>query len=521
MKAELIICVLEDVEDELTLKDLTNLTKSAEIDYVDENAVFGICMVSSCEELIRVVKSRLCDARGSSCVVISDQLLTFDADNREPTLSRITQEIFKQIRQSTSVCGLIALTRTSTAHVQGIDANVVSGRKQRDELRRELKRITARLWYKKPPNNLFHHSGGQLFSVEISPVPDQKALLQSLELRGHVYSALGYIEQSSENSTIEMDAYDLTAIHFLAMDRANRDRVAGTMRLIIPGLSPITMSNHRYKLSSYEEWSRNIAKTCVDRQWWKAIEHGSPTALPVLGAFTYFEVPDQTIEIEESIMPRNICELSRIVVAPEYRGMGISKLLVNHAISVAKEIRRQYLWIECAPHHIQMYQKYGFVIKDHQGHRFYKRAQRLDTWAVAMYLDLAETQRQLPSANAVCYRLQIAEERSGNCSLLFQFSQQTTEDIEQIFDSPINPAQVSEHSGAPGTSTPLKKLIPSSLSGRDIGNFIRCLEQLVNRVKVERLSLQHSNGRAFSFNPQDINSSKRKSIESKLVHWFR
>lgn len=519
MKAELIICVLEDVENELTLNDLANLTKRAEIDYVEENAEFVIRMASSSEDLIRVVKSRLGDARGSSCVVISDQLITFDAENHNPKPSSTAEAIFEQVRHSTSVCGLIALTRTTTPHVQGIDANVVSGRKWRDELRRELEKITARLWYKKPSN--IYHIGGHLFSVEITPVSDQKALLQSLKLRGRVYSALGYIEQSSEKSTIEIDAYDLTAVHFLALDRANRDRLAGTMRLIIPGSSPISMVTHRYNPSNYENWCRNIANTCVDRQWWRTIERGSPTALPVLGAFTYFEVPDQTLEIDESIMPRNICELSRVIVAPEYRGMGISSLLVNHAISVAKELHRQYLWIECAPHHIKMYQKYGFVVKDHQGRIFYERAQRLDTWAVAMFLDLASSQHQIPSANAVCYRLQIAEGRAENGSLLFQFAQQIAADIEQIFDSPLKDDQAPEPVGVRGTSTPLKKLISSTLICRDIDNFINCLEQLVNRVKVERLSLQHGSGRTFSFNPHDINSSKRKTIESGLLQWFR
>ena len=283
------------------------------------------------------------------------------------------------------------------------------------------------------------------------------------------------------------------------------------------------MAVQRYSIDQYEDWAREIAKDNVDRQWWKTIMKGAPTALPVLNAFKYFQVPDEEMEIDGMVMPRNVCELSRVVVAPEYRGMGVSRLLVNHAISVAKKMRRQYLWIECAPHHIKMYQKYGFVVKHHQNQIFYERAQRLDTWAVAMYLDLEATQcqTQAESANAICYRMQIAEERGGNSSLLFQFSQQKAEEIEQVFDSPINPNQLPDFAGVRGVSMPLKKLILSTLSCHDTENFINCLKALVSRVKVERLSLQSSNGRTFCFNPHNINSGKRQSIESGLLQWCR
>lgn len=519
MKIELIICVLETVDDELTLNDLANLTTTTKIDYVDDSVEFVFRIVSSREELLQVVKDHLCDTRGANCVVISDQLLNSDAENLTPEPSSTAETIFKFVRDNVSACGLIALTKTKTNHVPGIDAIVISGRKARNELRKELKTITGRLWYKRPPNNSFQHSGGELFSVEIAAVSDKRNLLQSFELRGKVYSALGYIEKSS----IEMDAYDLTSIPFLALDRANQDRVVGAMRVIIPGRGPLNMAVQRYSFDHYGDWAREMAKDNVDRQWWKAIMKRAPTALPVLNAFKYFQVPDEEMEIDGMVMPRNVCELSRVVVAPEYRGMGVSKLLVNHAISVAKKMRRQYLWIECAPHHIKMYKKYGFVVKHHQNQVFYERAQRLDTWAVAMYLDLEaiQCQTKATSANAICYRMQIAEERGGNSLLLFQFSQHKAEEIEQVFDSPINPNHLPSFAGVRGVSMPLKKLILSTLSCHDTENFIICLKALVSRVKVERLSLQNSNGRTFCFNPHNLNSGKRQTIESGLLQWCR
>jgi GNAT superfamily N-acetyltransferase len=520
MKIELIFCLLDTIDDELTLSDLADLAEDVNINYIEDRAEFIIRIVSCREELVQMVKRQLNDDRGSNCLVISDQLTSYDMDKQCLIPSKIANEIFEQIRNSTSVCGLIALTKTITPHIQGIDFNGVSGREGRQELRAHIEKITARLWYKKPPKNLFHHNREHLFSLAISPVLDQDTLQKTLELRGRVYAALGYIDSIDQKSPIEMDAYDLTSIHFIVIDRMNQGRIAGTMRLIIPGLTPVLSMTHQYDLNKFEEWTRNIARNCVDRQWWKAIGRVTPSALPVLNAFTYFDTTEQALEIDRSLMPRNVCELSRVVVAPEYRGMGISSLLINHGIRVAKELRRQYIWLECAPHHIEMYKKYGFNVKKHQGQYFYERAQRLDTWAVAMSLEISKSQLPLATDNTVCYRL-LADVRSGNCSLLFQFTQRSVSDVEDVFDSPIDDKSTPIKGDVRGISEPLKKLIPLTLACSEIKNFTTCLKALIKQVKVERLSLQHSNGRAFSFNPDDINSDKRVDLESKLSQWLR
>lgn len=517
MKVELIFCLLNQVDDELTLSDLADLAKSVNIDYVDERIEFIIRVVSSSEALIQIVKRGVLDDRGTSCLVISDQLI-----NDDNTQSKIAEEICEDVRNSSSVCGLIALTEQETPHVQGIDVNNISGRTGREKLRDNIVKITARLWYKQPPINLFRSNKGNLFSLEIIPIIGQEALQKSLALRGRVYASLGYINLLEAQTPIEMDAYDLTAIHFLVIDHANRDRVAGTMRLIVPGLNAVVSMMSQHRLDTSEEWVRNIAKNHPNRKLWRAIEHGSQSALPVFDAFTYFDAEEELkLSIDKSLMPRNVCELSRVIVAPEYRGMGISSLLVNHALKVAKELKRQYVWLECAPHHIGMYEKCGFTVKDYKGQHFYKRAQRLDTWAVAMSLDIKKGQCLSDMAATVCYRLQIAGVSRGDCSLLFRFSQRSEEDVEHIFNSPINDEKIVGEGSIRGVSAPLKKLIPSALSCLDVKNFIVCLKALMKEARLEKLSLQHSSGRTFSFYPEDVNSSKRESIEFELLQWLR
>jgi len=522
MKTELIIFISSDFKNELTLNNLSHLTLPVDINYTFEHAKFVIRLASTLEELNQITKNRLFDERESSCIVLSDNLIDYDENSHAPIPSKISLSIFEYIRQSSSQCGLIALTEVETPHVTGIDSNVTMDKSSLNALRSELEKISTRLWYKKPPINMYQHNVEHLFSVEIVPVPNFKALKNCLKLRSQVYSALGYID---ETSTIEMDAYDLTAIHFIAVDRANKNRIAGTMRLIIPGAHALPVIPEGYNnLNNYERWFRDIARVNTDKPWRRLFDRRQPTALPVLGAFTYFDTANEEIEIDESLMPNNICELSRVVVAPEYRGMGISNSLINHAISVAKKFRRNFLWIECAPHHINMYQKYGFIAKEHDGRLFYDRAQRLDTWAVAMYLGLSKTQRIKTQENTVCYRLQVSredQENKENCSLLFRFNQQSAAHVEQAFNSAINDMPIDATLSVRGVSMPLKKLIPSTLSCLDIKNFLICLEALMNKTNIDRLSIQHCTGRSYSFNPEDILSNKRNAIESRLQQWFR
>src|SRR5262249_28676081 len=77
-------------------------------------------------------------------------------------------------------------------------------------------------------------------------------------------------------------------------------------------------------------------------------------------------------------------EVSRIVVAPRYRGAGVSRVLVRAAIAVAFDLRKRSLMLECAPAHVAMYEKYGFTPLG--GHHV--RTTQLDQRAVAMTLPL-------------------------------------------------------------------------------------------------------------------------------------
>ena len=76
-------------------------------------------------------------------------------------------------------------------------------------------------------------------------------------------------------------------------------------------------------------------------------------------------------------------ELSRLVVKPEYRGLGISRDLVRAVLAKSIEMRRRVVLLECIPTHEDMYKKYGFRRMDGDPH---SRPTDLDQYAIAMWI---------------------------------------------------------------------------------------------------------------------------------------
>ena len=79
-------------------------------------------------------------------------------------------------------------------------------------------------------------------------------------------------------------------------------------------------------------------------------------------------------------------EVSRVVVAPSCRGLGVSRLLVRMVIAAAVDLAKSFLLLECVPTHAGLYAQYGFSLLE--GHHC--RTQELDQVAVGMRLDLDE-----------------------------------------------------------------------------------------------------------------------------------
>jgi len=507
MIIELLLFINNTEKDAPTLDDLAFLTQDFCIDDVHENIEFVIRIISTSEHILELVERKSHETRSSSYIIISDQLVTKETSDNNYTGALLFDEISNRLRHTKSFCGFIgifpeAVPDSSSIDKISIDEYATFKHRDIQLLRNKLLNVVHRIWLKSPVAYHEPHRLGAVNSIEISSVSNQHELNDCLRLRGQVYESLGYVSEN-QNNGMETDFYDPVSFHFRAVDRENGNKTVGTMRLIVPSLPAFR---------SYKNLSRPEAK------WFDGIsEKAQPVSLPVFQSFQYFRDPQKSIISEDkSIRSTNVCEISRVIVSPEYRGMGISKLLMNHAITVAQQLKRKYVWLECAPHHIEMYEKFGFTVKNHGNGYFYERVQRFDTWAVAMYLKLENNSNHLINLNessATCYYLPITKGRAENCTLRFQYFDKPADKIKNVFEQPLFSFD---------TSTPLKELIPSTLTSLNIEQFVKCLKQVFDDIELEpnKLSFIQRNGRNHVFNKTDIKTGNRGKIETRLYQWL-
>lgn len=64
---------------------------------------------------------------------------------------------------------------------------------------------------------------------------------------------------------------------------------------------------------------------------------------------------------------RNAIEVERIYLLSDYRGKGVGNVLMDKAVAIGKELKKDVIWLgvwEDNPSSIKFYQKYGFKIFD-------------------------------------------------------------------------------------------------------------------------------------------------------------
>lgn len=504
MLIELIFFIQAENTDNPTLDDLAYVTEELNIESTQEKIDFVIRVISKPQELLSLVEKKSRDTRSSSYIIVSDQLVTIKTNGKYKR-SNLLKEIESRLKHTKSFCGLIGIfpnEMPSSDSIDELSIDAFSTFKHKDIqlLREELFKVVKRIWLKSPVAYHKPQSFGPVNSIEISCITNQKQLYDSFRLRGEVYEALGYIEKK-KNRKKETDSYDPISLHFIAADTENGNKTVGTLRLIVPSLP--ACSSYANLVPQNTHWFNEIS------------EMPSPFSLPVFQSFLYFLPPkQQDIPQDFTFRSRDVCEISRVIVAPDYRGMGISKLLMNHAIDIAQQLRRKNIWLECAPHHIEMYEKFGFRVKDHGNGHFYKRLQRFDTWAVAMNRRLQKTANPVSSSyesSATCYHLLITKGRAENCTLRFQYFNKSVDKIKKIFERPLSNFD---------QDTPLKELIPSSLTNLNVEQFVKCLKQVFDDSEPNKLSFIHQNGRNHVFNTVDIKSGNRGKIETRLYQWL-
>ena len=205
--------------------------------------------------------------------------------------------------------------------------------------------VADKLAYITPPDRT--SAGLQTGPVIVRPIKDKTELRNYFLLRHRVYRIMGYLKPWADSalSEMEINSCDTHALHVGAFVREGAgEKLIGTARVV--SQDPLD--------DRYERWTRSLAAS--DPVLNTHIDTYDPLRLPV------FESMHLNEKIIESLtMAQNCGELSRVIVTEDYRGQGISELLIWFAVLQAAHKGVGQLLLECLPLHERLYRKFGFA----------------------------------------------------------------------------------------------------------------------------------------------------------------
>ncbi len=193
-------------------------------------------------------------------------------------------------------------------------------------------------------------------SLEVRAIRKQTELMEYFKLRHRIYRIMGYLDDEAENapSKMEINWCDTISLHFgaFAVRRDGREELAGTARVVIGSATGV--QKYAGLLAQYKEWTARLAsQDPVLRN--NLANRVLELELPIFHSQELAEVFRQTVV-------RNECcgELSRVIVAEDYRGTGLSGHLVKFALAEAARAGVNRMFLECLDNHEELYRKLGF-----------------------------------------------------------------------------------------------------------------------------------------------------------------
>jgi len=190
--------------------------------------------------------------------------------------------------------------------------------------------------------------------LEVRRLRNEEEILSTFKLRYEVYSELGWIEPSSEE--IDIDPYDLKSIIFGAFFHHNGTKeLVGSMRII----------QHREDNPLRRETENIMRSHGIEVEF-------EPLTLPALLSFDISQENYSNlgpgfatiISGNGAFVSDEICELSRLVIKPEYRRnrFGIERRLYELIVTdcCTKQPQRNWFVIAIHPLKSSKYARYGF-----------------------------------------------------------------------------------------------------------------------------------------------------------------
>jgi ribosomal protein S18 acetylase RimI-like enzyme len=329
-------------------------------------------------------------------VIVSDRLTKIDSSGTVVP-SELTDQIRTLYSDSNYPVGLVALHDRSL-RVSDIDRVIVIDPADLAPIRAAVIRTANGLRLKSPPSRQGSEQSAGPVSVRVAQSEDE--MKSCFQLRHLIYEMLSYLpeEIATHPAKIDLDRHDNQAIHFVATV-GNDPEIVGTVRLILPcppSTPGFTFSRKRPRtLKTHGFWclavaahadAKHEARACFLRMLNEPVFH----PMPILQSAD-FAPPLPPILTNPNVG----AELSRLVIHPRHRGLGLSRLLVRACIAKALQMQRETIVLECIPLHQAMYESYGFRPLRQVTHC---RAQGLDQRAIAMGLRVDEDSKATRTA---------------------------------------------------------------------------------------------------------------------------
>lgn len=338
------------------------------------------------------VKGELENFLTDRALIVSDQLV-IRAGAEGWAWSDTAREIRELSYHTGAVVGLVALVPDAPGRTREID-RVVALEAGEGALATAISSTARGMALKLPPPHVVHDDLEESI-IRLHAATTKEQLRACFKLRFKVYGLMSYLdpELAASPAQMELDFFDKSSLHFVAIEHKS-GKVIGTSRLVV-------RSHSLMATGLFTEISRRRQNHQSRLSTQIVMESGDPTLYQRWQQTYAFSLPIfQSAQFSKAWIdlsgPQENCEISRVIVDPVYRGRGVSRLLMRGMISVAHELKMKAVLLECAPHHIRMYQGYGFEVVE----GLYSRVQELDQVAAGMRLDLEDMPHNSPTQMA-------------------------------------------------------------------------------------------------------------------------
>ena len=389
---EVLVRLLVSIGEEATLERVRRmrekLLRSQPV--YDSKQMFRFCWQETAPNSLQPAISEILENSQEQLIVILSDTLAERGRDDKPLPGKLTAMIRERFLEQPKLCGLVALFDGPSRRTADIERVVDSRNLTEFRVQDAVMRTADALRLKAPPGPTADLAENEAIVVRLAR--NEADMRACLGLRFDVYDRLFYLEERLSDcpAKLDLDLYDKRSIHFLAESSLTGD-VVGTVRLVLPRQLLPSQKDSVIGSPTYMTVERQarLCQKIADDEAQKGngvladkLGEASFAALPILQSNDFREKTGQMLA-----QAKLQAELSRLIVQPRYRGLGVSRLLIRVVVAAAQDIERDIILLECVPAHANMYAKHGFARM--QGH--HGRVQDLDQLAVAMSLEMTNS----------------------------------------------------------------------------------------------------------------------------------